>query len=405
MGSAASNASPAVRLVAWAGLAVLTLALLEIAARIVFPLVEAPGFNRANYSPQLVSGPLLNRSLAHAQIVVESAPDDARSEHRLNLYGFRDGDWSFERDRRSRVLVIGDSMVEGFLAAPEQTIPAVLQALSQTEGRGEEYLNLGIGGAGLREYVRLLQDAVALFEPDRVLFVMHANDLLGDPRFDDTLVSVDPGFARRSGLGSRIAEVFAAIAADRPVPRSWYQPPFTFFAAVPDPSNPWSGQGHKYEKFVDPGIAEAMRQGRFNPFNVSEVQNYEHYLRQPVEIRPWLEFVRDFLAERHISLTLAYIPQPAQVSDAYLPYKQRYCPPGVPSLMGDEYQQGARTLAAAAHELGIALVDMTEPFRRHEAEGTRLYWHYDEHLNGDGYRLAAQLLFDADGSTAGRRVE
>ncbi|MCB1894132.1 MAG: hypothetical protein H6945_15925 [Zoogloeaceae bacterium] len=394
-----------VRLAAWLGLAALTLALLEIAARIVFPLVEAPGFNRANYSPQLVSGPLLKSSLAHAHFIVESAPDGARSDHRLNLYGFRDREWSLDHGELRRVLVLGDSMIEGFLATPEQTIPAVLQQMSRADSRAEEYLNLGVGGAGLREYVRLLQDAVSLFEPDRVVLVMHANDLLGDPRFDTSMVAAQPGFPQHPGLRPRLLEVLTAIVEARPVPRSWYQPPFPFFAAVPDPSNPWTGQGHKFEKFVAPEIAEAMRQGRFNPFNVSEVQNYERYLRQPVTIGPWLEFMRDFVRARGIALELAYIPQPAQVSDAYMPYKQRYCPPGIPSLMGDQYQQGARTVATEARRLGIDFVDMTDAFRQHEAEGIRLYWNYDEHLNGTGYQLAARLIYQATRGSSGGSVE
>ena len=123
---------------------------------------------------------------------------------------------------------------------------------------------------------------------------------------------------------------------------------------MPDPSNPWTKNGDEYAKYVAPDLAQAMLQGKFNPFNVGEVQCYEHYLRQPVDIRPWLEFLREFLGKRRITMSITYIPQPNQTTDYYLPFKQRYCPPGVMSLTADVYQQGAAVLGQHARSLGIA---------------------------------------------------
>src|SRR5262249_21420136 len=83
------------KIAAWLIVVALTLVAAEIAARIVFPLPEITNISRARYSPhQLLVPDLSQTSLAHGSFRYESAPDDAESVHELNLYGFRDADWS-----------------------------------------------------------------------------------------------------------------------------------------------------------------------------------------------------------------------------------------------------------------------------------------------------------------------
>jgi lysophospholipase L1-like esterase len=384
-----------VRLVAWAIVAVLVLALVEIAARVLFPYPEMRNFDRAHYSPQMVSGPLLKQaSLAHASFTVESAPDGAKGVHALNLNGFRDREWRVERQAAKRLLVIGDSMVEGFLVDQNGTIPQVLQRMANEQREDVEILNLGVGGASLREYIPLIQDAVHALRPDEIALVFHANDLLGNPTFSPELKREVFQVDRGRPWIPRIISVAVRIARGDAVPRRWHQPPFPFFPAVPDPGNPWSTRAAEFAPAVAPDIAQAMRDGRFNPFNVNEIQGYEHHLRQPVDIAPWLDFIQSFLKSNNVAWTLTYVPQPMQVSDYYLPFKQRYSlavPPNT-SLTGEPYQQGKATLAAAAAARGIPFLDLTPRLREAEAKGEHLYWDYDEHLRAPGYALIAREM-------------
>ncbi|MDQ6882236.1 MAG: SGNH/GDSL hydrolase family protein [Pseudomonadota bacterium] len=382
-----------IRIAAWIFLTLVTLLLAESIARVIFPLPEILDFNRARYSPQMVSGPLLAKAtLAHASYIVESLPDRTASLHTLNLYGFRDRNRTVERTAARRVLVIGDSMVEGFLTDEEHTIPRLLERLAHDAGEDVEVWNLGVGGAGLSHYIALVQDAARLFRPDEVVFVFHSNDLLGSPTFSRDLVTAGTDDRRSRFWKSRILEVGTRIANKQAVPRLWHQPPFSFFPAVPDPANPWTQNEKRYLEFVSPDIAKAMREGRFNPFNVGEVQGYEHYLRQPVDIRPWLEFLKHFLETQNVAFSVTYVPQPSQVSDYYRPFKQKFCPPGVPSLTGPAYQQGAAVVALHAKDLGIPFLDLTPVFRDQEAAGHHLYWNYDEHMLPSGYAVAAEAI-------------
>ena len=390
---APASAPLRIRLTAWAIVAIVVLAAAELAARIIFPLPEIVNVNRTAYSPQMVSG-LKQSSLGHASFRYESAPDNAASVHYLNLYGFRDSERPLAKQHSRRLLFVGDSMVEGFLAAESETIPRVFEAIARAKGSDIEVWNLGVGGAGLGDYVALIQDAVPAFAPDELILVLHANDLLGSPQFTPSLVK--PAFVAQSASPWMPRLVSVAVRAMRgeAVPRAWHDTPFMFFAAVPNAANPWSQNGAAYAKIVAPAIATAMREGHFNPFNVAEVQTYEHYLSQPVDIAPWFAFFKAFLDARGVTFRIAYIPQPAQTTDYYMPFKQRFCPPDVPSLMGERYQQGAATATAAARSLGIPFLDLTPAIRAAEAQGRHLYWNYDEHLRPAGYAFVANAIYD-----------
>lgn len=382
-----------VKLAAWLVLTLLLLALLEVVARLIFPYPEIRNFDRARYSPQMVSGPLLSQaSLAHASFRVESAPDGMQTVHQLNLYGFRDREWTVEKKAARRVFVIGDSMVEGFLAEQDSTVPRLIENLALAAGENLEVMNLGVGGAGLSDYIPLVQDAVNAFQPDEVIFVFHANDLLGSPTFSQNLIRPKMEVQRGRPWIPRVLSVITRIAQQQAVPRVWHQDTFSFFPPVPDAGNPWTKKGVEFGQHVSADIAQAMQQGKFNPFSVGEVQAYEHYLRQPVAIRPWLEFLKGFLAPRGIAMSITYIPQPNQTTDHYLQFKQKYCPPGVPSLTGEVYQQGAAKLGEESKVLGIPFLDLTPAVRAVEARGEHLYWNYDEHMRPDGYKLIAQSI-------------
>jgi len=60
-----------------------------------------------------------------------------------------------------------------------------------------------------------------------------------------------------------------SFTSNKTIPCIWRKPCFSFIAPVPNPRNPWSLKENatRFEKSVDPGIADAMKRGRFNiPF-------------------------------------------------------------------------------------------------------------------------------------------
>ncbi|HUS83558.1 MAG TPA: SGNH/GDSL hydrolase family protein, partial [Anaerolineales bacterium] len=77
-----------------------------------------------------------------------------------------------------RVLVLGDSFMEAYSVRFEDSLPAILERLTNTAERQVEVINFGVGGYGtLQEY--LVFDAIGrAYQPDVVVLAMYLrNDL------------------------------------------------------------------------------------------------------------------------------------------------------------------------------------------------------------------------------------
>ncbi|MEE2679011.1 MAG: hypothetical protein VX546_10585 [Myxococcota bacterium] len=370
------------------------LVLLEIAVRAVFPLHEAPAFDRTRYSHMgFTPGAETPSSLGHASFTWASEPDGFDFVHALNLYGFRDREWTLEKpEGATRVAFVGDSFVEGFSASAEDTIPATFAVLG---GDSVDVLNLGLGGGDLPAYARLLRDAVPLFEPNDVILVIFANDVL-PTRFDPAWLAgaVEP---TRTGVWTpRLYTVVRDITSGRRVPRRWQEPPFEFLPSVPDPRNPWTDgrTAGQLEAFVEPDIARAIRAGRFNPMLVDALPWFGRHLKRPFDIEGHLVALQSYLKEWDAALRVVYVPTKHQVTDRYLETQARFSPPGsVISLMGPEFQVQAALLAETCRALELPFLDLTPALRAAETSGDPLYWSYDDHMRPEGYREVGALVY------------
>ncbi|MDJ0848349.1 MAG: SGNH/GDSL hydrolase family protein [Myxococcota bacterium] len=376
-------------------LALLLLALLqELALRFFFPVPEVLGFGRHDYSPQ--DGARPGSALGHASFRWTSDPDGFSYVHRLNLYGFRDDEWRLRAGPGvTRVAFVGDSFVEGFSTDAESTLPASFARLAREAGLRLEALNLGVGGADLRGYARLLRDALPLFAPDDVVLVFYANDLV-PTTLDAAALGERPAPRRVSAWTPRLWTLQAELRAGRRVARRWHEAPFDFLPAVPDPRNRFTREREAavLDRYVEPAIARAMRGGRFNPALATWFPWASRALARPVDVTPLLRQLAERVDRDGTRLFLVYMPTKSQVSDRYVPYQQEYSPPGaaVP-LTGETYQTHALWLARSCASLGVPFLDLTPALRALEASGRELYWRYDDHLRPEGYRVAAGEIF------------
>jgi len=370
----------------------ITFVLAEIAVRAIFPQPEVPGFDRADFTRQSVVGSLLPASLAHASFRYDSAPDGAFSIHGLNLNGFRDEEWAAPTDSGQRIAFVGDSFVEGFLAPADATIPRAFARAMGTSGRQKEVLNLGVGAAGLKEYLQIFRQALPLLRPARVVLVLYANDLLGPQEYEATSQIVRTEEPLRETSKLRLFSVVREVIEHRVVPRRWHSKTIQFLPSVPNPANPWTRQRSALEPLVEPEFAAAMMAGTFNCFNVCEIQIYAQYLPKPVNIRPWLEVLDGLAKANGAQLYLTYVPHAAQTSDYYLPYKRRFCTSGAISLLGEDFQKSARMIETASRGLGLPFLDLTPGIRAEESRGRHLYWNFDEHMRPEGYLFVGEQI-------------
>ncbi len=386
---------------AFVGIVIIGILILqEIAFRIIFPIPEVENFNRIEYSPLFFKADRSGteeRYLSNASFIWASDPDGVEYKINLNLYGFRDENWSIEKpDDKERAIFVGDSFVEGFMATKDSCPPQVFERLAYEDYYDMEAINLGIGGSKFNSYFKVVRDGVTLFNPDYIFLVINSNDFPIN-EFDRDLLDkpIEPAFS--NPLTPRAIKVLNFYLNDRTVPHIWHSEPFVFFPEVPSLRNPWSlrKNAEKWEKFVEPKVADAMKKGRFNPFSVINYDKYKKNLRDSIDVAGHLSALRNFADLKGVELLVVYFPSRSQVSDYYLKYQKTFTKTKNPtSLMGEEYQLHARMINRACNILGISFYDLTGDFRKAESDGVRLYWDYDEHPNGKGYALAGTALYD-----------
>ncbi|MBW2363363.1 MAG: hypothetical protein JRG84_20910 [Deltaproteobacteria bacterium] len=374
------------------------LVLQECVLRAVFPLPEVLNFDRAQYShigftPDESALP----ALGHSSFTWASDPDGFSFVHELNLYGFRDAEWSRRKpEGATRIAFFGDSFVEGFSAAVEDTIPSAFAAVAMQAGEAVDVLNLGVGGGDLPATARLLRDALPLFQPDRVVLILFANDIL-PTRFDPAWLRdpLTPEVAH--AWRPRLLHLLDRVRSGRPLPRRWTQPPFEFLPSVPDPRNPWSNgrTAGRLQAFVEPDIARAIRDGRFNPMLVDALPWFRKHLVRPIRIDAHITALTAHVRAAGATLHIAYIPTKNQISDRYLVAQERFSPPdSVASQLGGEFQLHARLLDEACRRAAVPFIDLTPPLRAREPRDGPLYWDYDDHMRAAGYRFTAAALYE-----------
>jgi lysophospholipase L1-like esterase len=367
------------------------LVLQEVALRFFFPLPEIANFNRVDY----IIGDIPGQGRSYVRNIdlgIRSYPDTvADFVNHLNLYGFRDDDWKVARspDRR-RIVFIGDSFVEGNMAGDDETIPRSFEARARARGERHEVMNFGISSGDWITYRRLVSHVGALFQPDDIILVLFANDVLRRPDFEPDPPPVPVEYNR---YRPRILEVLSLIKRGEAVPFRWNLRKVFFTwnssdAEVPDDS--------ELRERVHPEIGDAIRERNFNSGLIDWPLNVAGFLREAYDPRRTLRAMQEDARRYGTRLHLAYIPLRNQVTNYYHQFEQKFClrcPPRV-DLTGEAFQLHRRILAASTDELGIPFLDLSEAIQTEEYQGNHLYWSYDVHMKAAGYQKVGEWLYD-----------
>jgi len=370
----------------------------EVLLRLIFPVPEVLNFNRIHYSQLLMPDVRKPKFLSNVAYRMQSAPDGWEFFHFLNLYGFRDRQWTVEKPAgTTRVLFMGDSFTEGAGADGEHTIPEGFKRAAGERAARFDVMNMGIQATGMSDFMVLSGQAMPVFKPDVVMLVLFGNDFAKfvpyNPAWLSGQFAPPPVFADQRK--PRLWQVIEILRAGQRPPKSWYSRPFPFFASIPDPRNPFADEqkARYYATFIPEKLAGAMAYGRFNPYLIDTFHDDKSYLAKDMDVRPYLAGLKQFLTDRGARLMIAYIPTNNQVSDAYLQYQSAFCRPGLHSLMGPEYQRHAAHTAVVCEELAIPFLDFTPLLRELEAQGNRLYWNFDNHMRGESYAMLGDNLY------------
>jgi lysophospholipase L1-like esterase len=158
----------------------LPLAGLEAALRVYGPFL--PG----RYSPHMYSAPHPLYGFARVPGMVGWVKsEEFLSRVAINSRGLREREIDYAKPAgTSRVLVLGDSFVEGVQVKPEETLTRALESTLRTNAGGPvEVINAGNGGWGTAQEFEFLRYEGLQYQPDVVVLVFYTGNDISDNSF------------------------------------------------------------------------------------------------------------------------------------------------------------------------------------------------------------------------------
>ena len=327
--------------------------------------------------------------------------------HATNSRGFRDVEHAFEKPPGTyRVVVLGDSFIEGGQVDLEQSFTRVLEAeLADALGRPVEVINLGTSGYGQVQELVVLREEGLRYDPDLVLVAFFPeNDLTNNHPELERYMGWFPGrpFARVED--GEVVELYqhgeqtnymnierqAEHLARKERRRPFWERTLLFDRwqrAIADEAD---GQSMRN---ADPNVWLGVYATRFDPaLEPRRETTAEEYARSwdevYAELGPILAEIRE--AAGGVDTVVFTVPAMSQVDGPYGELVRSEYP-----TLELDYDRVNRRLAKTCEELDLELVDLLDAFRAAQAEGRHLLHHVeDRHWNAAGHRLAAMELAD-----------
>jgi lysophospholipase L1-like esterase len=111
-------------------------------------------------------------------VVHRAVDDDFDVSFRANSLGFNDVEHALEKQPgRFRLLLLGDSFVEGHQVAPEKNVARRLEQLAARDGRALEVIGMGISGYGQSHELATYEVVGRPFYADEVVLFFCPNDV------------------------------------------------------------------------------------------------------------------------------------------------------------------------------------------------------------------------------------
>ena len=289
----------------------------------------------------------------------------------------------------SRILVFGDSFVEGWGVAAEECLSRRLEAhlIAPESAPRVQVLNFGVAGYGTDQASLFFESQGRHYAPDCVIIVFYSNDLWNNASRRG--IGAERGYkpyfrpGRRGGLELRGVPVprarFWDVGDEDPVSR-WYRPDrylvenWHLYALLRRVLAPEVTQGEQRAFYG--GLYSADAAGEFAPvwdLTSRIIARFAERIRQS-GARP----------------LLVYAPSIVQVDGDHWRTKRE-----LHGLVGEDYDLGKpnRILAAIAAQCDVPLVDL-DPVFAAANQDPPLYFR-DSHWTARGHELAARTMAEA----------
>ncbi len=364
----------------------------EIAFRVSFPIPELSNFDRAAYTPGGMGEekiPFYRNSKWYWE---SSLDTNHQFLHKLNQYGFRDGEWKVRKGKdKKRILMVGDSFLEGIMADQSQTITEGFKRLDQENKF--DVMNLGIMGSGINSYLEIIADAVPIFRPDKVCIILYSNDL-SDKFLKIPTDRLVPKFYNK--LKPRALEVISQSKNGEPLLSRFNFKERPFLPSIKDNNFPWKNE-EILLKHTSKAVSESIKNGTSNPFKLNQILREKSGLSNQPNLTGIFPFLINLGKEFNTEFVIYYIPARHQVTNYYYQYDKAFCKSACPDyldLTAPFYNQHQGFLQNLCDKNKINFVDFTALIKSKEQANQHLYWNFDDHMKGSGYQLIGQKIYE-----------
>jgi lysophospholipase L1-like esterase len=318
-----------------------------------------------------------------------------------NSLGFRDREFTVNKQAKTRVLAIGDSFTFGWGVNSEQSWPKVLEGDLRALGVDVEIADLGQPGAAPDRYAEIAEKAVPLLKPDLIIVaITQGDDLaqLGQP-------AAKPEEARKPARPGVIARVLWRLYPHslsiiegrqqlKPLREAWQDDAQRLIDGLtPDEK----GRLAK----LDPQIQALLRDGQLNPSLMQTALKQPDYLMKTITLdRPEtagliaqmagaLGRIKNVAEANGSRMIVISIPYGAYVSRKDFESRRRIGFELAPEVLNSTAPDDA--IKSAADAAGVRFESVFAGMR--SAGGNRnLYYELDGHFNPDGNKVFADLL-------------
>jgi hypothetical protein len=311
-----------------------------------------------------------------------------------NALGMRDREHPLRKPAGTfRILVLGDSFVQGHGVSLDQTMVSRLEASLQQPKRAQpvEILNAGVFGySPLLEYLYLRQIVDAV-EPDLVIVAFFLGNDVGEDHFYVQRAHVSPdgeavSFDDHEWPWSLILEELYGGGGDAP----------SVGAATAAQSQPLSQRARDVlrrsrvltvlkNRLLDPWTYPAQREREF-----ALVREHRDDIRYDLALVNYPVLSRD-QRMAYWSVSKAYLEKIAGLCRAHDARMLLLVIPPYERLIGEtDFQEPYEVLDDLGRQLSIPVVQLLPDFLRESPD--TLYYTYDRHWTPEGHRRAAEIV-------------
>ncbi len=300
------------------------------------------------------------------------------TEVKINAEGFRDDEILPKEQFDLRILMLGDSMTWGYGVEKEETFSEVLQQKMKAKGVKADVINAGATSYSPTLEYLLLKNKGLSYEPEVVILNLDMSDIQDD-YFREKAAEFDQegNIIRVSGIKEQTTLLYKIrnkMKTNRFIADKISLIDSRFSTQIKEETQNTIPQG-------DP------KTDRYAILRDMPVQDEEENWNRTFH---YISLINELCKENDITFILTLYPYGVQVSPDEWSLGRHLFGFREGAVQSDAPQQKVKKYA---EENGIIYVEMLEQFQ--ESETFPLYFPYDGHINREGHKLAANVLFSS----------